>query len=116
MSPGPPRLEIPTAPADMLRYAVASGDLHALHHDPGSPEAIEAGGCLVPGRYLLGVIARLIHEALPEVALRELDCAWLAPARVGEPLWLELRRRGDRLRVRVLREGGVVAAGHAQIG
>ena len=88
------RLKLPSSALDVLRYAAACGDFHALHHAPASAEAREAGGAVLPGRYQHGAIARLLQEALG-AELAELECAYLAPAYVDHELWLEARVRSE---------------------
>lgn len=105
----------------MLRYAAACGDFHVLHHDPQSSEAREAGGCVLPGRYQHGVIARLLQEALA-ADLQELECTYLAPLYVGQELWLEARVRPEpaagllHIRLKLVDEAGrPLLAGNARL-
>lgn len=114
------RVPVPAEAEHVLRYGVATGDLHDLHHRPDSAEAAAFGGCVVPGRYLLGVVARLVREGVG-AALVELECAYLAPAPVGARLWLEVRGGGGApelgVRVRVVGEAGeVFVRGRGSVG
>jgi acyl dehydratase len=112
------RASLPSGALDVLRYAAACGDFHALHHDPDSPEARAAGGRVLPGRYQHGAIARLLREQLG-AELEQLECAYLAPAYVGQELWLEARVRPEangqkRIRLKLLdAESRILLAGNA---
>jgi acyl dehydratase len=114
------RLSLPSSARDVLHYAAASGDFHALHHDPASPEARAAGGSVLPGRYQHGAIARLLYEAL-DAELSELECSYLAPAYVGHELWLEARVRSEpdgqkRVRLKLVdAAGNILLAGNARL-
>lgn len=114
------RLPMPSRSEDLLRYAAACGDFHALHYDPTSPEAQQAGGCVLPGRYQHGLIARLLRECFPG-ELEQLECSYLAPAYVGQEIWLEARLRPDprgasQIRVKLVdAEGRLLLAGHARM-
>jgi acyl dehydratase len=113
------RLSFPSSALDVLRYAAACGDFHALHHDVESSEAREAGGRVLPGRYQHGACARLLGEALGGT-LEELDCNYLSPAYVDSTIELEARVRSadglQQVRFKLVdAEGRMVLAGRARI-
>ncbi len=92
------RLSCATDTAMMVRYAGATADYNPLHFDASSPAALAAGAPVVAGRCRFGLVARMLHESLGQRAeLRQLECSYVSPLRVGDTqvLQLELRKRSQ---------------------
>jgi acyl dehydratase len=102
-----PELELPAlAPADLVRYAEASGDHNPLHVDDAHARTTGLDGVIAHGMLVMGYLGRVAVELAGPAGLRSLSARFRDKTRPGDAL-----RCGGTVTAAYERDGqGVVEA------
>jgi acyl dehydratase len=100
----------PLTPADLRRYAAASGDLNPIHTDEQAAIAAGLPGVVVMGMLPGGVLAAFGSEVLGQT-LGELSLRFRAPIWPGEPLSLAAQPKAYGYELRLASDSTVRISG-----
>jgi acyl dehydratase len=84
----PPRSFGPVTQTDVVRFAGASGDFNALHHDPERARVAGFAAPIAMGQMTAGLLAGWLTDWCGVERLRHLEVRFTAPLHLGDTVVL----------------------------
>lgn len=81
--------------ADLMRYAVASGDHNPIHQDEDVARSVGLPGVIAHGMYTMALAARAVGEWFPGAEVVSLGCKFTSPVVVPADGGVDLEVAGE---------------------